>query len=52
MESEEANSVVGGGADGSGDGVGNVVEFEVEEDVEAAGGEDGNDLGAFGDEEL
>ena len=38
--------------DGSGDGVGDVMELEVEEDVEAAVGEGGDDLGAFRDKEL
>lgn len=52
MEGEEASSGGGCGADGSGDGVGDVMELEVEEDMEAAGGEGGDDLGAFGDEEL
>jgi hypothetical protein len=33
---EERSSAVGDGTDCSGDGVGNVVKFEVEEDLEAA----------------
>ena len=52
VEGEEAGTCGGCGADGSGDGVGDVVELEVEEDVESSGGEGGDDLGAFGNEEL
>jgi hypothetical protein len=36
MDGEEGSAGFGGGADGSGYGVGDVVEFEIEEDVEAA----------------
>jgi hypothetical protein len=38
--------------DGSCDGVGDVVEFEVEEYVEAFGCEGGDDVGSFCDEEF
>jgi hypothetical protein len=36
VDGEQGGSGLGGGADGSGYGVGDVVEFEVEEDAEAA----------------
>jgi hypothetical protein len=52
VDREEGGSCLGGGADGSGYGVGDVVEFEVEEDVEAAVAELVDDAVAGGVVEL
>ena len=52
VDGEHVHAEGSGGADGSGDGVGDVVEFEVEEDGMAALEEGLEDGGSGGDEEL
>ena len=52
VDGEEGGSGLGGGADGAGYGVGDVVELEVEEDVEAAVAELVDDAVAGGVVEL
>ncbi len=52
VEGEQAGPGGRRGADGSGDGVGNVVQLEIEEDGKAAVGEGGDDGRAFGNEQL
>jgi hypothetical protein len=52
VDGEELRAEGGDGANGSRDGVGDVVELEVEEDGEVAAAELADDGGAFGDEEL
>ncbi len=52
MDGEERDSERGGAADGSGYGVRDVVEFEVEEDLFTAGDQVANQRRAVGGEEL
>ena len=52
VDGEEFDAEGGDRADGSGNGVGNVVELEVKEDGEVAAAEFADDGGAFGDVEL
>jgi len=52
VDGEELGAGGGGGTDRSGDGVGDVVEFKVEEDGEAAAAEFADDGVAFGEVEL
>lgn len=52
VDGEEFDAEGGDRADGSGNGVGNVVELEVKEDGDVAAAEFADDGGAFGDVEL
>jgi hypothetical protein len=52
MDGQHADAELGGLADSAGDGIGDVVVFEVEKDVTAGGHEVADDLRTFGREQL
>jgi len=52
VQGEHADGELGAGLDGFGDGVGDVVELEVEEDVEAEVGDFADGVGSAGGEHL
>jgi hypothetical protein len=52
VDGEEGGAEAGGGLDGAGDGAGDIVEFEVEEESEAAFGEGEEGFFAGGGEEF